>query len=270
MPRNPRIRLNSMGAALTDASPLSRPATMSDASIRSTASRKSSMLSWQDDDIHLRRGVSLESEQDVIKEEPSDEGEEEFEQQRARVSLSEPGWQAWLCCQFPGACLFGLLGFLCITAAFSQWAFLTISVVLTLYVYLWATNLAIFSAIGAWRMRRECAQNWHALLVRAQEDCPGPSQVLHIVIIPNYKEDEDMLLETLENIGQSPSSVESIRVVLGMEAREGPAGAEKAKRLIEKTGHLFADIFATYHPPGLPGELAGKSSNTQWAYRQAL
>jgi len=61
-----------------------------------------------------------------------------------------------------------------------------------------------------------------------------------------------------------------VRVVLAMEAREGPTGHEKAERLIRETQHLFADIFATYHPEGLPGEVAGKSSNTQWAFREAL
>ncbi|CAE8640085.1 unnamed protein product [Polarella glacialis] len=55
-----------------------------------------------------------------------------------------------------------------------------------------------------------------------------------------------------------------------MEAREGEAGSEKAERLIEKTKHLFADVFATFHPVGRPGEVAGKSSNTQWAYKEML
>jgi hypothetical protein len=27
-------------------------------------------------------------------------------------------------------------------------------------------------------------------------------------------------------------------------------------------------MFATYHPPNIPGDLAGKSSNSQWAFRE--
>ena len=34
------------------------------------------------------------------------------------------------------------------------------------------------------------------------------------------------------------------------------------------TGHLFEEMMATYHPLGIAGKLAGKSSNTQWAFRQ--
>merc|ERR1719238_1845524 len=62
---------------------------------------------------------------------------------------------------------------------------------------------------------------------------------------------------------------ENVRVVLAMEAREAHA-QEKANRIIANTRHLFAGIMAAYHPEGMPGEIAGKSSNTQWAYRAAL
>mmetsp|Transcript_11495 Transcript_11495/g.16362 ORF Transcript_11495/g.16362 Transcript_11495/m.16362 type:complete len:124 (-) Transcript_11495:15-386(-) len=89
--------------------------------------------------------------------------------------------------------------------------------------------------------------------------------------MPNYKEDEDMLIETLENIARSPIAKDCIRVVLGMEARESGA-RDKAERLVKiaQEKDWFADIFPAFHPKGLRGELAGKSSNTQWAYSQAI
>ena len=34
------------------------------------------------------------------------------------------------------------------------------------------------------------------------------------------------------------------------------------------TGHLFEEMMATYHSFGIAGKVAGKSSNTQWAFRQ--
>ena len=34
------------------------------------------------------------------------------------------------------------------------------------------------------------------------------------------------------------------------------------------TGHLFEEMMATYHSLGIAGKVAGKSSNTQWAFRQ--
>merc|ERR1719181_1261233 len=79
-----------------------------------------------------------------------------------------------------------------------------------------------------------------------------------------------MLFDTLKNIGSSPMARDCIRVVLAMEEREGPAVREKAARLIERASHMFADLTAVYHPGNRVGEIAGKSSNTQWAYREAL
>merc|ERR1719359_1125994 len=79
-----------------------------------------------------------------------------------------------------------------------------------------------------------------------------------------------MLQQTLENLGRSSIARSCMRVVLAMEVREGAAGQHKADRLIHNTRHLFADIMVAYHPAGLSGEIAGKSSNTQWAYRAAL
>eukprot|EP00928_Gymnodinium_smaydae_P042162 TRINITY_DN2842_c2_g2_i1.p1 TRINITY_DN2842_c2_g2~~TRINITY_DN2842_c2_g2_i1.p1 ORF type:complete len:683 (+),score=161.43 TRINITY_DN2842_c2_g2_i1:93-2141(+) len=239
--------------------------------------RKSSMLSWQDDGEDGSSALATLQEQSSTDDDPrkqSSELEPLPAQPPPRISLSAQGWLPWLCCQFPGMCLFGILLFQCVAVIYAEGSFLVMTALLTGYVYLWTTNMAIFSAVGAFRMRRDCAKNWHELLGRALAEAPErpgvQNEVMHLVILPNYKEDEDMMKETLENIGQSPSASSRIRIVLGMEAREGPGGVAKAERLMKATRHLFKDICATYHPPGLPGELAGKSSNTQWAYRSAL
>jgi hypothetical protein len=54
-----------------------------------------------------------------------------------------------------------------------------------------------------------------------------------------------------------------------MEEREGAAAVKKAKNLIQQTSHLFAGITSSFHPAGLPNEVAGKSSNTQWGLSEA-
>jgi hypothetical protein len=146
-----------------------------------------------------------------------------------------------------------------------------ITAALMAYVASWTGQMSIFSVFGAWKMRQAVKVDWHSKLVKLQEEMPnGDSDATHIVILPNYKEDETMLAQTLSNIGRSPMARENIRVVLAMEAREGPSGQRKAERLIEKTSHLFAGMIATFHPANLPGEIAGKSSNTQWGYREAM
>mmetsp|Transcript_43608 Transcript_43608/g.79463 ORF Transcript_43608/g.79463 Transcript_43608/m.79463 type:complete len:743 (+) Transcript_43608:55-2283(+) len=227
----------------------------------------SSCLSWQEDLGGELANIRSRSKGKAI---PSDlEGLVGL--QRPHISLSEPGVLPRICTQFPAWCMF--FGMLCLfaTAAWSTHAYLCLTAGLTIYVSIWTLQMSIFSAVGAFRMRRDAQIDWHSKLVGLQSNDPASTKVMHFVIIPNYKEDEDMLIETLENIARSPIAKECIRVVLGMEARESGA-REKAERLVKlaQEKEWFADIFPAFHPKGLPGELAGKSSNTQWAYREAV
>jgi len=161
------------------------------------------------------------------------------------------------------------------TAIFYQHVFYLITAVLSMYIWIYSINMSVSCAVGAWRMRRDVEIDWHAkleeLLSQEQlESSEQSSEIMHLVFLPNYKEDEDMLFHTLENLGRSTIANTSVHVVLGMEEREGPAVHLKAERLINKSAHLFADISATFHPANLPGDIAGKSSNNQWAYRQTM
>ncbi|CAE8638992.1 unnamed protein product [Polarella glacialis] len=148
--------------------------------------------------------------------------------------------------------------------------FYAITACLTAFTIYYSSDLCISSMIGAWRMRKAASEDWHAKLTDLIQENPEFSDVMHIVILPNYKENEQMLFRTLENLGESPMARTQMKVVLGMEEREGPVAREKADRLIAKTSHMFADIFASYHPANLPGDQPGKSSNSQWAYLQML
>ena len=55
---------------------------------------------------------------------------------------------------------------------------------------------------------------------------------------------------------------------MAMEERE-PGAHDKARALVERFGANFFDMFATFHPAGLPNETAGKGSNEAWAARDA-
>lgn len=52
-----------------------------------------------------------------------------------------------------------------------------------------------------------------------------------------------------------------------MEEKEKEA-PEKAQKLITSFGKSFYAIHTTFHPVGLPGEIAGKSSNVAYAARE--
>ena len=120
--------------------------------------------------------------------------------------------------------------------------------------------LAIFSSVGAWRMRPGLSIHWHTLL--------EGDLVAHLVVHPNYQEDESLHRETLENLGRSRPAEKHVRIVFAKEAREGPNAEDKAERLMAATGPHLEDMMADRHPLGIAGEVAGTSSNTQSAFRQ--
>jgi hypothetical protein len=158
---------------------------------------------------------------------------------------------------------------------FYQQAFFFFSAALCVWIACWISTLGIALAVAFVRMRRDVEIDWHAklqeLLSQQQQQCPEEaSDIMHLAFIPNYNEDEDMLFRTLENLARSTIARESLHVVLAMEEREGAEVREKADRLMKKSAHFFADISATFHPANLPGDIAGKSSNNQWAYRQTM
>lgn len=97
--------------------------------------------------------------------------------------------------------------------------------------------------------------------------------VLHIIVVPNYKEPIEDLHRTLESIKASPLAKSQIIVVLAMEEAEANA-RQKAEQLISDFGTFFRCIVPTFHPRVLSDgihperEAAGKSANTQWAARR--
>eukprot|EP00746_Dinoflagellata_sp_MGD_P017947 gnl/MRDRNA2_/MRDRNA2_141482_c0_seq1.p1 gnl/MRDRNA2_/MRDRNA2_141482_c0~~gnl/MRDRNA2_/MRDRNA2_141482_c0_seq1.p1 ORF type:complete len:639 (-),score=80.13 gnl/MRDRNA2_/MRDRNA2_141482_c0_seq1:77-1726(-) len=140
---------------------------------------------------------------------------------------------------------------------------------LTAQVYCWIASLAIFGLIGVNRIRAAVKEDWEGRWAAFAAEYPEKAgNCHHIVILPNYKEDESMLWETLDNLARFPRAAGSMHVVLAMEAREGEAARQKAERLIQGHKALFSDIIATFHPENLPGETAGKSANCQWAFRE--
>ena len=93
--------------------------------------------------------------------------------------------------------------------------------------------------------------------------------VRHVVIIPNYKESESKLRQTLTAMAATDGARENVIPILAMEGAE-PGAALKAQVLLAEFAGPFYDLLVTYHPYGLLGEVRGKSSNEAWAARDAV
>ncbi|KAK3341152.1 glycosyl transferase family group 2-domain-containing protein [Lasiosphaeria hispida] len=95
----------------------------------------------------------------------------------------------------------------------------------------------------------------------------APDRVIHAIVIPNYKEENDTLKETLEVLASHPQARNTYDVYLAMEQRENNADT-KAARFTNEFSKKFRSIDFTIHPSDIPGELAGKGSNMAWAARK--
>ena len=85
---------------------------------------------------------------------------------------------------------------------------------------------------------------------------------MHAYIIPNYKEDEDLLIETIEKIAEHPWAKNRSMVFLGMEAHE-PEGKEKADKISKIFRNKFRLFGYTIHQMR-EYEQKGKASNVSW------
>ena len=88
------------------------------------------------------------------------------------------------------------------------------------------------------------------------------NDIYHAVIIPNYKEDSDILSATIANLAKHPAASERYIVFLAMEDRE-TGSAEKAEKLIQKHKGCFKSMHYTLHVQR-PIEHRGKSPNVSW------
>ena len=133
--------------------------------------------------------------------------------------------------------------------------------------------VAISCMIGFRRIERWKRTAWfdkyakHRAWQRDPDALPDWDWPRHMVIIPNYNESEEGLARTLNSLA-AQSNASQLVVVMAMEAREAASRA-KAARLIMRFRSRFNDMFATYHPAGLPAETPGKGSNEAWAAREA-
>jgi cellulose synthase/poly-beta-1,6-N-acetylglucosamine synthase-like glycosyltransferase len=129
--------------------------------------------------------------------------------------------------------------------------------------WLWRScEFSIGLVIGILRLHGSQRRNWAADGARL----PGYHRMHHLVLVPTYRESDEILSDTLECIANQTTPADKIAVVLAFEERD-PEAPERASRLSERFANAFGALLVTMHPD-LPGEVKGKSSNLHWAARR--
>jgi cellulose synthase/poly-beta-1,6-N-acetylglucosamine synthase-like glycosyltransferase len=110
------------------------------------------------------------------------------------------------------------------------------------------------------RLKHHMKLDWGVLVSRFKYD-----NFYQLVIFPYYHEPVEVLEEALKGLAAAKYDLKKMIVVLAAEERAGEAAVAQGFSMQEKYGHLFGHFLVTSHPANVPGELAGKGSNTHFA-----
>lgn len=90
--------------------------------------------------------------------------------------------------------------------------------------------------------------------------------ILHLIVIPCYRESVEKMIETIDCIAGSDYLIkENLHIVLGFEARE--LDAEKKAALMSQKYKSVFPVYSTYHKL-TSDEVPGKASNQAWAVKK--
>ncbi len=89
--------------------------------------------------------------------------------------------------------------------------------------------------------------------------------VYHLVFLPLYKEDLNLVSATFEGLMRSNYPKEKLFIVLCYEERGGESAKNVVNEIQKNYAHKFYRFMTIMHPAGLSNEIPGKGSNTAYA-----
>ncbi len=110
------------------------------------------------------------------------------------------------------------------------------------------------------RMKHNTELDWSERLSNIRYD-----NILHLVILPFYDENEDTIKSSIESLVNTKWNKNKMAVVLASEERAGNSAKEIANKLKEEYKDKFEYFSITVHPKDIPGEMAGKGSNIAYS-----
>jgi len=122
-----------------------------------------------------------------------------------------------------------------------------------------------------WRMIRSFQYDWRAGC--DQIDPELSKKIVHIVVLPTYKEPVSLLIQTISSIAKQ-SIAHQIVVCVGMEEKT-PEQEEKKRAMrdafeLEDGSAVFQGLIFAVHPFGMAGEISGACSNRNHASRESV
>jgi len=166
----------------------------------------------------------------------------------------------------PGMISFGtLLGVLVFSWLIPAWVALFV-ICFCFYYLLRILYFSLHQIMGYFKVKQHMKRNWLSELKKIPDK--NWKKIYHVIILPNYKEGERIIKESLESLITSEYPKEKLIVVLAQEERAGKEYCDAAKKIEQSYTHAFFKFLTVIHPDNIPGEIAGKGSNVAFAGKE--
>lgn len=116
------------------------------------------------------------------------------------------------------------------------------------------------------RYRKAIRRDWQSDIV----SIPGYDDIRHLIFLPTYKEDANVIRDTLESLDACTYPSKRMVVVLAGEERDRENFKKISQEVLPAFSNRFAELLTTTHPKNLPEEIPGKGSNLNWAANQIV
>ena len=167
---------------------------------------------------------------------------------------------------FPGALVYTtLIGAIVLSFIRPLWMVYFI-IVFDLYWLLRILYFIPFLLVSWSRYRKAIRRDWQA----DAERLPGYDKICHLIFLPTYKEDANVIRDTLESLDACAYPSKRMVIVLAGEERDQDNFRKIAEELAPAFADHFAELLVTLHPKNLPNEIPGKGSNLNWAANQIV
>ena len=124
--------------------------------------------------------------------------------------------------------------------------------------------LSLHQVIGYFRVKNHLKRNWLKELKKKR----NWKDIYHIVVFPTYKEEAEIVEESLDFLLKSNYPKEKMIVVLAIEERAGDVAKKMAKLIEKEYASQFFKFLISVHPDNIAGEIGGKGSNTAHAGKE--
>jgi cellulose synthase/poly-beta-1,6-N-acetylglucosamine synthase-like glycosyltransferase len=166
----------------------------------------------------------------------------------------------------PGAMSLGtLFGVLVFSYLIPSW----IAIFIIVFCFFYLIRILYFSIhqiIGYFRVKSNLKVDWLKKIKKTKGKIW--KDVYHIIILPTYKEEKQIVRESIEAILNCDYPKEKLMVVLAIEGRAKEPAVKMAKEIENEYKEKFYKFFVSKHPDNIAGEIGGKGSNVAWAGKE--